>query len=143
MHKVTLPDGTRVQDGWIKWLRVLAYFLMGLAGVFCLLSPFLTLIYTDLAVVMSWFLVAGGTLSFVGALGERWWGEYTGLPLLSSSFAVFAVISFAGSYGQAPFLASANLCLLASISAGLMARWRDVRVIYLLAVHLSKRELPR
>jgi predicted MFS family arabinose efflux permease len=140
MHRVTRPDGTRVKDRLLKFMRTTAYLLMGVAGVFCILSPILTDIYTTLAEVMAWFLVVGGFCSFVGSWTERWWGEYVGIPLLSSSFAVFAVISFAGAYGVTPYLAIANFSLLLAVSLGLLARWRDARSVYRLAIHLARRK---
>jgi len=139
VHKVTRPDGTRVKDRWLKVMRTLAYLLMGMAGVFCLLSPFLTVVYNTLAEVMAWFLVVGGLCAFLGSLTERWWGEYVGLPLLSSAFMVFAVLSMAGSYAEAHYLALANFALLSAVALGLMSRWREARAIYRLALHLSKR----
>lgn len=131
-----------MKDRWLKWMRTLAYLLMGSAGVFLLMSPVLTDVYTTLATIMSWFLVVGGASSFWGALTERWVGEYVGLPLLASSFAVFGVISFAPSFDVYPYVALANLALLLSVSAGLMARWREARGTYRLAVHMSERSEP-
>jgi hypothetical protein len=137
MHRVTLPDGTRVEDRWVKWLRVFAYLLIALAGIFLLISPFITEIYTKTAEVMAWFLIVGGALSCFGATTERWWGEYMGTPLLMSALSVFAFISFAGTFDVAPFIALGNTCLLAAVVLGLASRWRHSRVVYLLAVHLS------
>lgn len=140
MHRVTLPNGTRVEDSWVKWLRVFAYLLIAFAGLFLLISPFITEIYTKTADVMAWFLMVGGVLSSFGAATERWWGEYMGTPLLMSSLSVFSLITFIGTFDVAPFIALGNACLLVAVVLGLASRWRHSRVVYLLAVHLSDRE---
>ena len=139
MNKITLPDGRRVDDKWAKWLRVLAYALMATAGFFLLLSPFLTDVYNTAAEAMAWFLLIGGVVSAVGCASDRWWGEYIGTPLLISSFSVFAVITFIGTYPELPHLAIGNAALLSSVVAGLASRWRHAQVIYRLAVHMSER----
>jgi len=138
-----MPDGSRVPDAWVKWMRVLAYGCMGSAGVLCIVSPILTFVYPSTAEAMAWFLVVGGYLSMVGAYIEHWWGEYIGIPLLASAFSVFAIITWQGNWDYAPYLATANLLLLASVALGLMARWRDARAVFRLANHLSRRERGR
>lgn len=140
MHKVTLANGTRVKDHWLKWMRTLAYALMCVSGVLLLLSPVLTTAYTEVAEVMSWFLLVGGLCCTIGAVTEKWWGEYVGLPLLASSFMVFGLISSSDAWGAAPYLAAANLALLFAVALGLLARWRDARAVYRLASRLAEKE---
>lgn len=139
MHKVTLPDGSRVKDRWLKWLRVTAYALMCTSGVLLIASPVLLDFYEMVAEIMAVFLAVGGFLSFLGALFERWWGEYTGLPLLSTSFMVFALISSKGGWEVAPYITAANFALLWAVALALLARWRDARAIYRLAVHMAEK----
>lgn len=140
MHRVTLPNGTRVEDAWVKWLRVFAYLLISFAGLFLLISPVLTDVYTNIAEVMAWFLLVGGAFCVVGTATERWWGEFIGTPLLMSSLSVFSLITFVGTFDVAPFIALGNTCLLAAVVLGLGSRWRHSRVIYTLASHLSNRD---
>lgn len=139
MHKVTLRDGTRRYDAWLKWARTLAYLLMGVAGVLAVLSPTIQEQLGLIGAAMSWFLAVGGVLAFLGALTERWVGEFTGLPLLASSFAVFAVITTASS-PETPFLAIANGCMLFSVSLGLFARFREVKAVFKVVEHVAERE---
>jgi cytosine/uracil/thiamine/allantoin permease len=123
---------------WLKWLRVIAYLCMAIAGVMLLLSPVLTEVYETTAEVMAWFLFIGGTVATAGSYREEWWGEFIGLPLLGSSFAVFGVISWYGTQAAYPYLAWANLLLLLGVGLAMGARWRDARNTYRIAVFASK-----
>lgn len=123
---------------WIRWLRTSAYLLISVAGVLLLWSPILTDVYTRIAEVMAWFLGVGGFLSFLGSLLKRWWGEFTGLPLLASSFGVFALISTKDTYEVAPYIAWANFFLLFAISLAFTARWWEAWQNYRLALHLAQ-----
>jgi len=136
MFNVTPPDGVEVDDMWLRWLRTVAYLLISAAGVLLILSPVLTDIYLWVAEIMAWFLAVGGALSFTGSLLKRWWGEFCGLPLLGSSFAVFAFISTKGTWEFAPYIAAANFALLFSISLAIMSRWRETWLSYRLALRL-------
>ena len=138
MYRVTLPDGTRRRDKWLKVWRVTAYALMALAGLLLLFSPLLAEELGYIAVAMSGFLLVGGLSSMIGAITERWAGEFMGIPLLSSSFAVFGIISTIGAINEAPFVAGANFCLLIAVSATLFARWREVKAVYRMTVHLGR-----
>lgn len=131
-------EGVEVDDVWLRWLRTVAYVFIGAAGLLLILSPILTDTYTWIAEIMAWFLVVGGFLSFIGSLSKRWWGEFMGIPLLGSSFAVFALISTKDSFEFAPYLAAANFSLLMGISLALTARWREVWLSYRLAMRLTQ-----
>jgi hypothetical protein len=139
MYRVRQADGTLRRDVKIKVLRIAAYFLMALAGVLLLWSPILRDDLGWLGVAMAGFLAVGGVFALSGAVTERWAGEFIGLPLLSSSFAVFGIISTAGSLAQAPLIALANLSLLLAVTSGLLARWREVKAIYRVSDHLSRK----
>ena len=128
-------------DVWTRGLRTLAYLLISVAGVLLLWSPILTDVYSSIAEIMAWFLAVGGFLSFLGSLLRRWWGEFTGLPLLASSFAVFALISTKDTYEFAPFIAWANFFLLLAISIAFTARWWEAWQTYRLALHLAQHSL--
>lgn len=123
---------------WTRWLRTTAYLLISVAGALLILSPILTDVYSDIAEIMAWFLTVGGFLSCLGSLLRRWWGEFTGLPLLASSFAVFALISTKDTMDLAPFIAWANFSLLFAISIAFTARWWETWQSYRLAVHLAQ-----
>lgn len=138
MPNLIPPEGLEVDDVWLRWTRTVAYLLIGAAGVLLILSPILTDVYTWVAEVMAWFLVVGGLLCFIGSITKRWWGEFMGVPLLGSSFAVFAVISTKDSFEFAPYLAAANFFLLIGISLALMSRWREVWLSYRLAMRLAQ-----
>lgn len=125
-------------DVWTRGLRTVAYLFISMAGFLLIWSPILTEVYSDIAEVMAWFLAVGGFLSFLGALVRRWWGEFMGLPLLASSFMVFALISTKDTYDVAPFIAGANFLLLSAIGLALSARWWETWQSYRLAIHIAK-----
>lgn len=127
-----------VNDMWMRWMRSAGYLLITLAGILLIRSPVLTDAYTEVAEIMAWFLTVGGALSFIGSISKRWWGEFTGIPLLASSFAVFAFISTKDTYEVAPYIAAANFFLLIAISLAFTARWREVWLSYRLALHMAK-----
>jgi hypothetical protein len=142
MYRVRQADGSFRRDVKVKLLRVTAYFLMFVSGGLLLMSPVLMQGFGPIGVVMAGFLVVGGFMSTLGAASERWAGEFIGLPLLSSSFAVFGIISTAGTLTAAPLLAFANLCLLLAVTSSLLARWREVKAVYRLSDHLSRKAGP-
>lgn len=143
MYSMPEPDSKVHTDPWLKWFRVLAYTSMGAAGGLLLLSPVLTTVYTRTAEVMSGFLLVGGVLAAIGAIREEWWGEFTGLPLLGSSFLVFGVLSWRGTLDTYPFIAWSNLLLLIGVSLAMTSRWRDARNIYRVANFAAKKEKQR
>lgn len=134
MHKVTLPDGSRQTDPWLRWLRPTAYALMGVSGLLLWVSP----VWDQLGitgVVMSGFLFFGGAFCTYGSVRERWVGEYVGIPLLASSFAVFSFLMAIPQFRVAPFIAVANFALLWSVTLTLVGRWREVHAVYRIAIH--------
>lgn len=141
MHRVTMPDGTRQPDRLLRVLRPSAYGLMGTAGVLLLFSPMMWQELGTIAIFMSAFLALGGVLACIGCVTERWVGEYIGIPLLTSSFTVFGVIQSASALHVAPLAALANLAILVGVSLGLWGRWREVRAVYRLAVHVAHKEI--
>lgn len=143
MHTVPTANGRRRKDPWVKWTRMTAYALMGLAGILLMFSPTLRADLGPVGFTMSIFLTVGGWAAATGAITERWAGEYVGLLPLSASFAVFGIISTVGAIESAPLIAFANLSLLLAVSAGLLARWREARAVYRLATHLSREKVDR
>lgn len=139
MFRVTLPDGSRVPDHWLRVWRTTAYFLMTVAGVLLVFSPVMWRELGIIALIMSIFLMVGGFMAFLGAITERWAGEFMGIPLLSSSFFVFGLITSVSNLESAPFIAGANFALLVAVAATLLARWREVKAIYHVS-HLLARE---
>ena len=133
MHLIMTTDGTFRQSETLRWLRALAYFLIGAAGILLLVSPVFRSTTGFLAHSMAVFLAVGGPLCCLGAARKRWAGEFCGLPLLASSFLVFGIITFRDTFAAAPFLATANLAMLAGFSVIMMARWRVVLAIYKIA----------
>lgn len=119
---------------------MLAYLCISVAGVLLLVSPSVHASLGLIGVIMSGFLALGAFLGMAGQVFNRWIGEYVGLPLVSSAFAVFGVITFRGNLDVAPVIAYANLALLSGIAFSLLARWRQVRAVYRLALHLSPME---
>lgn len=137
LHNLTMPDGSQRQSKYLRWGRTVAYFLIALSGSLLLLSPIFTDFFGGVATVMSWFLVVGGITSMLGAATGRWVGEFVGLPLLGSSFIVFGLLSLAESFGVTPYIAVANMALLAGFAVVMSVRWRTVLAVFRLASRFS------
>lgn len=136
MYRGTYP----LQKDWaLKVIRSMSYLLMSLAGGLLLISPIFRSVFPTFGDIMAAFLAVGGMLAFLGAVVERWFGEYVGLPLLSSGFLVFAILGLYASGSDTPFIAWANFTLLTGLSLSLMDRWKQVRTIYRVAVRASDR----
>lgn len=70
-------------------------------------------------------LLIGGLLALVGAVFDRWLGEYVGLPMLGASLLVFGATLLALS-GGAPGRGSIGLFLLALLFV-CVGRWLQIR----------------
>lgn len=114
-----------------RWTRVAGYALMAVAGLAAMAWPSPAVAAatspTSGVLVYVWaaMLAVGGSVSAIGAAMDRWLGEYAGLWPLVVTFTIYALA--AGASGRAPSIAGA--CLLGSIAALLLARWRDVAQI--------------
>lgn len=137
MDRILTPDGRLLHDKWMRRFRVVAYACIGLAGILLLSSPAIRAELGFLGSVMSGFMGLGGVLCLLGQVFNRWMGEYAGIPLIASAFMVFGITTFAESHAAAPIVAYANLALLTGMAASMAARWRQVRAVYRLALHLS------
>lgn len=126
------------EDRWVRRVRALSYFLITAAGFLLVLSPLLDDFYPPVARVMAVFIAVGGLTSFLGAVTGRWVGEFVGLPLLASSFVVFAFLTTDGTFEIAPYIAAANFSLLTGFGVAATSRWLDSLRSYRLAMHLAK-----
>jgi hypothetical protein len=133
MHRITTPDGRWRQSTFLRVVRTVAYGAISLAGMLTLVSPLDLLLYGDTGIAMTWFLVVGGGLASVGAATVRWFGEFIGLPLLSSSFCVLGILVWRAGFDATPFIASANMLLLVAFGLLLAARWRVVLAVFRIA----------
>lgn len=104
--------------------RAVAYALFALAGIAAIAwpSPAVATATGWLVYVWAAFLLFGGTMATVGAVTDRWIGEYAGLPLLFSAFGVYSLVI--GSTARLTSVAGAFA--LGAITAKLFARWQDV-----------------
>ena len=77
-----------------RYTRIIGYLMMAAGGATAFAIPAPSIQAATGWVVYLWaaFLLAGGSLCAYGALTDRWIGEYTGLPLISSAFGVYAVV---------------------------------------------------
>ena len=133
MNRINLPDGSMGKSRSLQAIRVVAYLLISVGGVFLVISDLLVPTYGLLAEVMAWFLAVGGLFAALGAITERWVGEFTGLPLAAAAFVVLSFYIYNSGKDEVPWIAAANLCLLAAFAALLMARWRVVLAIFRVA----------
>lgn len=134
-----MPDGSRKRDKWLRVLMPMAYFCMFAAGILLFISDAFAELGA-IAYVMGGFLVVGGAASLWGSLSEKWVGEFVGLPLLASSFAVFGVLQAVPAFQAYPLIALANLLLLWSVADLLMGRWRQVKAVSTIALHVTEKE---
>lgn len=110
-----------------RWVYAAGYLAMAVAGVFAGLFPSPSVsnaAAADHYLVTLWdiFLLCGGIASSAGAITGRWLGEYVGLPLLASVFAVYGVAAFAAANATAGSAGSAFV----GIALLFMGRWTDV-----------------
>lgn len=104
--------------------RVVAYSLFALAGAAAMVWPSPTVATATGWLVYVWaiWLGVGGLAAAIGAITDRWIGEYAGLPLLFSAFGVYAIVIL-----SAQRLTSlAGAFALGAIAAKLIARWQDI-----------------
>lgn len=142
MHRITLPDGTTRQSSMLRWSRVSAYTMFGTAGGLFLASDVLQIAYGITAVWMAAFIALGGLLCAVGAASCRWPGEFCGLPLLGTGFAVLGLEVYRAGYDTIPWLASGNLALFLGLAAMIAARWRATLAVYRLARAVAQVATP-
>lgn len=72
-------------------------------------------------------LLVSGLGAFVGSLTDRWVGEFSFLPLLWTTLAFYGAVLLIKADGDWTVIAFGYLVL--GFSAGLIARWQDVRDI--------------
>lgn len=109
--------------GWL----VTAYLLLAAAGAAALVwtSPSVSAAGGVWALTWAVFLAAGGALAALAAFRRHWLGEYIGLPLLITVWAVYGLA--AGASVLAGRLNSLPACLgLLGVAALLAARWQAV-----------------
>jgi hypothetical protein len=95
---------------------------------------------TSGVLVYVWALVflVSGFISWLGALTDRWLGEYAGLPALALTFLVYGLSAFGASGGR-PSAIAGGLAL-SAIAALLMALWHEVDVVRREALKAASRE---
>jgi hypothetical protein len=137
MHRITMPDGSTRPSAFLRAARTGAYLMIAAGGALLIVSDLLVGFYGPLAEVMAWFLLVGGALSAVGSGLTYWWGEFIGLPLLAPSFITLGVLVWKAGHESAPYIAAANLFLLASFGVLLTVRWRIVLALYKVVMHVA------
>jgi hypothetical protein len=75
------------------------------------------------------FLIVGGISSAVGAFTDRWLGEYVGLPLLASTFGVYAAAAAAAGITAGRPTSTAGALALAAIAVVIVGRWLEVGLV--------------
>jgi hypothetical protein len=115
-----------------RTIRAIGYFLLFAAGVAALIWPAPSVRAatspTSGLLVYLWagLLALGGLCSAIGAVTDRWLGEYAGLWPLVTTFMVYGLAAFTAGRGSASY---AGGLFLLSIAALLYARWQDVALI--------------
>lgn len=83
--------------------------------------------------IWSFFLVVSSLTAFYGAVTDRWIGEYVALPLLFTVMFLYGCSALLGA-GLEPSPLFAYGLVVIAFSAGLVARWQDVREVKRAAV---------
>lgn len=111
--------------------RVLAYVLWIAAGILLTASPSdIIADKTSGYVVYLWaiFMMLGGISCFVGAVSDRWLGEYAGLPLVISTLWLYGgILTAAGFTGELSYVRLAIGLLFISFGFKALGRWQDIR----------------
>lgn len=116
---------------WVhrRWVHMVGYLLMAAAGVCAVIWPTRSVEEATNrldALILLWagFLLVGGLLSAYGALTDRWFGEYTGLPLLAVVFVVYGIgaLTLGPSSG---WTSVAGGMVFLGVSCLLLGRWRE------------------
>jgi hypothetical protein len=110
--------------------RIIMYLLLSATGIILTLSP--SELVTDhvptfVADCWSVGLVISSLGCLVGALSDRWIGEYGFLPLLFSILTFYGIICVKYWSGSWPLMAFGFLIL--AFACSKIARWQDVRDI--------------
>lgn len=107
-----------------RYTRIAGYLMMAAGGGTAFAIPAPSIQAATGWVVYLWaaFLLAGGALCAYGAVTDRWIGEYTGLPLISSAFGVYAVVLVLG----AAVRTTAAALAFGAVALVLLDRWYDV-----------------
>jgi hypothetical protein len=71
------------------------------------------------------FLLIGGGLCAWGSVTDRWFGEYTGMPLIATAFAVYAAVIAL----SLTVKATAAALAFGAVALFLFDRWRDVNQV--------------
>lgn len=108
-------------------VRVVGYAMMAAAGGVAFAIPVRSIEAATGWLVYVWatFLLVGGLLAGFGALTDRWIGELTGLPMISSAFSVYFVVLI---LARTVAGAAAGLAF-GAIALFVWARWLDVSTI--------------
>jgi hypothetical protein len=113
--------------------RVLMYLSLVASGSVASVYPSQLVLYqTNGKVGLFWALclAVSAAICLYGSATDRWIGEYTGIPLLSTTMIFYGLIALksAGHDGYTGALYAYGFLIL-GFAFGLIARWRDVQLI--------------
>lgn len=123
-----------------RLFRFFMYLGLVVSGIFATLYPSELVADQVVSVVVRFWatgMVLSAAICLYGALTDKWIGEFSGIPLLASVIAMYGLSAiFSGGEG---FVIGLGFVIL-SFSAGLVARWFDVRKIKRQAVGDGREE---
>lgn len=146
MHRIATTDarlgvlGLTRQSLYLRAALTLAYLCFATSGVLLLVTPEVTVAYDGWGPVLSAFMALGSVLASGGSLTRRWVGEFTGLPLLASAFAVFGIGTVYQAWEVSRLIAAANGLLFAGMVLVMTARWRVALASYRFAHAVALRD---
>ena len=113
--------------------RVLMYFSLVVSGCVATIYPSQLVQYQTnptIGVFWSVCMTVSSAICLYGSVTDRWIGEYTGIPLLSTTMIFYGLIALksAGHDGYSGALFAYGFLILA-FAFGLFARWRDIQLI--------------
>lgn len=114
---------SRIPLKGIAWMRCVSYLMFALSGALSFVNGETFSIHGVPGVLMSCFLLIGGLLAAIGAATNRWAGEFTGLPMLTSSFAVFSLLVIEQSWSRSILESLTNFSILLAVAITMLLRW--------------------
>lgn len=118
----------------VRWWRGLMYVCFTASGVFASVAPSrLVTEEVGSTVALCWALcmIVSSLICLYGPVTDRWIGEYAGIPLLAAVVALYGLSAiFDVDWGNVEtYILVAYGLTVCGLSAGLSARWLDVRAI--------------
>ena len=115
--------------------RVFAYLALVTAGILLTIEPSGIIsgsVSPWIETAWSLCMIVSALICLLGSATDRWVGEYTGIPLLSSVLGLYSIAACLTAWGDSIPLFAFGM-MLGGLAFKLVARWKDVRGVKYLA----------